>query len=385
VGARGERCATIRGSVAHLVLFIAATAGLALSSSANAADLTIELATERAALAADYLLRVERPDGSFVYEDNLAAGRATSEDHIVRQVGAGFGIGLYANWTKRPEFLKRLSRAIDYYVNASIPFNGGRLVAGGIDPVDAHAGATALALLSELLHFATTGQDAYAEPRRDWLAGLRALWIDGVGFASWPTSTQSSSYYDGESWLALAFYNQIFPDDETVRDLLATVDEALMNRYGGQLEVGFMQWGMLASAVRYQVTGDDRFVTFAAGLAQMTLDAVPFSTENNACSMVEGFAATATLLEERPDRRRLLNQIASRIRADLSNALELQILPGETQIDLGAGRFFYDEDLGRLAGAFRNARYDLNSRIDATEHCLAALIGYAQWQRSRNQ
>ena len=63
-----------------------------------------------------------------------------------------------------------------------------------------------------------------------------------------------------------------------------------------------------------------------------------------------------------------------RIMIEMEKNAGLQVHDGTESLDLGNGRRFSSADLGDFAGAFLNGRNRLQTRIDATQHCLSALL-----------
>lgn len=388
VGWRCQRRATLVEAVLRPVLaLLLLTAGGPANAAAFRPELHQALAVERQALAAAYMAGSEEADGRFVYELDLLAGWPVDRDNIVRQAGAGFGLAMYMAHAGRLDLAPRVARALQYYRAQSRPFGRGRLLVADGDLAGAQTGATALALLTELFYWEATGSAANEDVRRDWLIGLAALWRPEGGFASGPGGTERSSYYDGEAWLALAHYERLLPGDPLVAALLSKLDQDFLVHYREHPDIGFMHWGLLAAAERYRSTGAEVFVQYSVQLAELLITELQpdFSPNANACYLVEGLVAAAALLEHRPESQGLLARLSTRIEAELVKALDLQLLPGQTQMDFGVGRFFYDETLPAYAGAFLNGRFFLRSRIDFTQHCLAALIGYEQWQQVRVQ
>src|SRR6185436_19815805 len=107
-----------------------------------------------------------------------------------------------------------------------------------------------------------------------------------------------SPFYDGEAWFALAYYNEMFPRDDSVAQLLESLDAYLMTRYARDVTTGFYQWGAMAAARRLKATSNRKFVDFIRTQAQAFLGA-PRRHQwrgNNSCSDIEGLAASAAVL-----------------------------------------------------------------------------------------
>ena len=371
------------------LVWLLAVVILAASSPQPAAaldfKLDVPLVIERAKLAAGHMAASETPTGSFVYEHDFAAGGAGDGDNMVRQAGAGFALAQHLAHTADLSHASRVRRALEFYERQSLAFGMGQLVASDRDLASATPGATALVLLTELFYFEATGDGRFAVLREAWLRGLEALWLPQGGFARAPGIEESSPYYDGEAWLALAHYHRLVAADPVAAALLEKADRYALSRYSQSPDLGFMHWGLMAAAIRHQTTGDHSFLAYSAELAEFQIDELSphVFSDTNACYMVEGLAAAAGEIEGVPAYAGLLRRIAARIEAELSKSLHLQILPGQTEIHLGPGRFLYDEALYEQAGAFLNGRHALRSRIDFTQHCLSALMRYEAWQKRR--
>ena len=362
---------------------VAMVAGMATACCSAGAQIAADEVAFRARLAADYLVSVQLPSGLFAYEYDFLAARLVEADSIVRQAGTAFGVALFLNRWDAPGYRPYAERALRALVAYSMPYDDGIVVATGDDLADAPAGATALALLAELNYVEATGNNGFAEARAAWARALASLQRPDGGFASTPASDTRSPYYDGETWLAFAHLRRLFPEDAVADEVLAKADEGLMRAYGDAPDTAFFQWGLMAAAVRYETTGDERFRDFIARQSEAFLtDLRPrVSPANNGCAVVEGLAAASSLLvASGPDDLR--QRIATRIDAELTKSLAFQIMPGQGQISLGDQRYLVDPEIARFAGAVLNGRYQSRTRIDSTVHCLSALTMYASMRRA---
>lgn len=358
------------------LVLIAAMA--ALTGSARAAEMSVAVAAERAALAAQYMVSAERADGGFNYEYDFLTGTLSSDDNIVRQAGAGFALAEYLAQTGDAGVRARIEGALDYYARQSAPAGHGRIVSSTGLWVDGRTGATALALLTELYYFKATGDTRFAQLRADWLRALSDLQLPDGDFARGPGTRQTSPFYNGETWLALALAAQLFPDDERLADVLKAADRFMIDTYGPEPVAGFTHWGLMAAALRFETTGEARFADFLVQVSEIliTKQRPSVRPSGNACSLVEGMAAAARVLHQADYAPDLVRRLTERSVAELANSIQMQVLPGDEAIDFGDGRRFVDPALSDVAGAFRNRRYDLKSRIDLTQHCLSGLLKY---------
>lgn len=348
---------------------------------------TASEATERRTkLAAEYFVKAQRPDGLFDYHYDFVRGRLLEGENMVRQAGATFALAEYYRATRDDDVRDALARAIEGLDRLSVPHGPGRVVARNRELHMAKTGATALALLAELLYSETTGDPAFADARRDWLRALLALRRRGGGFVVRPGRSKESPYFSGEAWLALAHYERLFPADAEVRRGLAELDGYLIDRYGREPHVGFFHWGVMAAAVRYRVTGETRFKDFIRDQAAAFLERLrpTVTPHSNACYSVEGLAAAAiTLGREGEEAEPILKPLSHRIDIEIEKSLGFQILPGQSELRFGEGRYLHAGDLAEFVGAFVNGLYRPTTRIDFTQHCLSALLKYTTLQSER--
>lgn len=247
----------------------------------------------------------------------------------------------------------------------------------------AWGGATALALLTELQYYRSSHDARFAPLRRAWLKGLLVLY-DGVGgFRTLPDSIDENDLSNGEIWLALAYYTRLFPADRATADIVARVDSYLMRNFAGRSNAGYYSWAVKAAAERHAANPNARYVEFIAQQTRTFLDS--FQTQSasteNSCAHVEGLAAARRVLSSvtQPDRD-LVRRLKQRIDREMTKNLALQILPGQTRIELGSGAYLSSPTVADYAGAFLAGTYQPYVRIDFTQHCLSAMIDLSERQ-----
>jgi len=351
-------------------------------SSAFSEPLQSALVEKRARLAAEFMAQMQLPNGLFEYEYDFLRGGFTSGNNIVRQAGATAVLGEYASFSGNAAVAESAGAAIAALAALSVAYEGGAVVSTTDLPKDGNTGATALSLLAELHYFAATGDTRFQDSRRGWLRALSQLQLPSGGFAQAPETEVESSYFNGEAWLALAEYARPFPTDAAAASVLKKADSYLMTHYGAEPNPQFAHWGLMAASVRYHTTGESRFLDFLALLSEAFLtDLRPeFDPARNGCSAVEGLAAAARALSKGRQHNGLVERIRDRVELELSNSLELQIMPGQERIHFGGERFLVGSELAGMAGAFLNGRFNPRARIDTTQHCLSALMKYAQFR-----
>lgn len=369
-------------------------------------------------LAVDHLIAAQLPSGLFSYDFDFLKDDRTGEDHIVRQAAAANVLAEYYLHTKDERMRPAIEAALKAFGEMSLPIGKrtaqtalerigllsvpigryklratldwlgllyrpdgtGKVVSGDEDYGRAHTGATALALLTELEYFRASGDKRFADLRRAWLEGLMSLHIAGRGFRYSPEVIDEEAYYNGESWLALAYYNDVFPQDQATAAVLSRVDDYLMEKYADSPRsprTQFFHWGAMAAVVRFTTTSDRKFSDFAREQARHFLDALrpKLDPDRNSCALVEGLAAAAAvLIASRDDDTALLKRIQERIGEEMTKNRGLQIRPGQQRLELGGDASLLAPHLSEYAGAFLAGPYSPMTRIDLTQHCISAMI-----------
>jgi hypothetical protein len=405
----------VRGGIAGLlVLTVLALVGGEIES------VSAQPATDRdrLRLAVEYLLGSQAPSGLFLYDFDFLAGRSVDVDNVVRQAGTAYFLAEYYLHARDPRVrlaieatLKKLDElslpisksalqsALEQTRLLSLPIGRYKLRAGlerlgllyrprGDGKVislegrylTAETGATAVALLAELQYEQATGDRRFGLLRTAWLKGLLSLRIPGRGFRISPGFIDDTPYYDGEGWLALAYYNDLFPRDESVAAILESLDAYLMARYAGEVKTGFYQWGTMAAARRFKATSNQKFTTFIRAQTQAYLG-VPRSDQwrgNNTCSDMEGLATAAAVLRAHGAADgALLERLEARMAEEMESIRRLQIPPDTSRMDFGEGVYLISPRLRDFPGAFLESRYRPYTRVDATGHCVSVMVKLA--------
>lgn len=368
-----------------LAAIMFAASSLTATAAVAADALTLELLAERARLAISYIRSIQQADGFFLYEYDFVTGRGEYGGSEVRQAAAAFVLAEYAGFFLDQPAAESVELSLAGLGAVSVEFEDGMVVSKSGVAADADTGATAFALLAELTYFNATGRTGFAEHRSGWLRALLQLQKPGGGFRRRPGTEKEADYYNGETWLALAHYHRLFPDDARVTAALARADAYLIDRYGPDPGRQFGHWGLMAGAYRYLTDGDARMLDFLTALSEKYLAELrpKLHREVNACSMVEGFAAAAAAFSAAGVNEGLIERMATRSEQELANAFEMQLLPGQTRIDLGPDRYLAAPDIDDYAGAFLNGRSRPLTRIDVTQHCVSAMMKYIAFMRSR--
>jgi UDP-N-acetylmuramoyl-tripeptide--D-alanyl-D-alanine ligase len=354
---------------ADLLSIFLAICLIALNAQARASS-------DRINLAVEHMGRMQQESGSFRYQFDFLSGRWSDDNNIVRQAGAGYALGEYLLMRKNPETKKQLRRAILWYSKSSMEWKGGKLLTFDGNYKQAKAGATALALLSALYYRKATGDKLFDPDIRTWVDGLLALRNKNAGFSRRPRKRKESPYSNGEIWLALSVYSQQFPKDTRVLNTLDQIDGYFLKHYSENPDIGFFHWGLMAASERYKQTKRKRLLDFAIQQTNQYLTEMRprISANSNSCYSVEGMTAVLGMLESKSEHAELKGRLETRIGKEMDKNLALQIMPGQKQITFGPERTLSAPEIANNSGAFLNGRLRPQIRIDATQHCLSAML-----------
>jgi hypothetical protein len=239
----------------------------------------------------------------------------------------------------------------------------------------AWTGATALSLLTAVSYYRATGDPRFNSAIEHWKKGLLALHVRGRGFRVAPHYMSETAYFNGESWLALAEYTAVFPQDADTAEILNHIDDYMIDRYGGKPDKYFYTWGTMAAAARANSTQNPRFVDFAMRLARDLLKEpeIVAIEGDNSCDLVEGLATFVVLMRKlgRKDDPLLSvarNTIATlmttnrQLQVEDSSSLAWSVPPQQIPA------------LDHYQGAFVLSFNEPIMRIDLTMHCLNAAL-----------
>ena len=285
-------------------------------------------------------------------------------------------------WVERTHLLSlpfarwKLRSGLDRFDLLYQPSGAGKVVsASGYR--DATAGTTALALLAEIRYASAANDQSFAKLRAAWLEGLLTLRIPGGGFRETPVSIDDSDYYNGEAWLALAVYSDLYREDARTVAELVDLDNALIDRYSRMPNRNFFHWGAMAAAQRFATTGNARFLEFLRAQADYFYNGIraALDPDTNHCATMEGVAAALGVFNragegEAERARRLRIWLAD----EAARLPRLQIQPGQTGMVLGGDARLAAPRLIEFPGAFLQGFYKPSTRVDVGQHCLSAML-----------
>lgn len=251
----------------------------------------------------------------------------------------------------------------------------GKLPSPNGDYGSAYSGAVALALMAELRYARASGDAEFTDLRHAWLEGLLTLRIPGDGFRVSPTSIDTTPYFDGEGWLALAEYHRSFPADRRVDAMLAEVDRALMRKYGGEFKFDFYHWGAMAAAMRYANTKEPKFLDFIrAQIRGFMVGGIKRISNENACALVEGSAdALGTMGMAGEGGDGLAINLREWIATEMRKVQQLQIQPGQTELVFANAKIIAPR-MQAFSGSFRGSTQSTDIQVDFDAHCVSAML-----------
>lgn len=368
----------------------------------------------------DHWLATQTAGGLFPYGFDFLADRpmeahGMSPSNLIRQAGTVSALAAYYRYTRDERLQEPIQRALSALGRHSLPIGKsqaqywvertrvlslpiarwkllfalqrfdllyentgtGKVVSPDGDYGGAFAGTAALSLLAEVIYASAAGDNRFAELRLAWLEGLLSLRIPGGGFRQTPTSIDDSDYFNGEGWLAIAVYSDLYRDDVRTAAQLSDLDHAMIERYSQNPSRGFFLWGARAAAQRYATTRDPRFARFVREQADLFLAKFQkaLDPDHNHCPAMEGVAATLTVLnqsgENDTDRVRKLR---SWLTQETVRLPKLQIQPGQADMALGGEARLRAPSMLQFSGAFLLGLYEPTTRIDLGEHCFWAIL-----------
>jgi hypothetical protein len=382
----------------------------------------VSAADDRAAMMrdiSDHWIAAQLPDGTLPYGFDFLTDKSTAPNgdewaNVVRQVLATYAWSLYLDYSRDRRAEQPIRRSLSAIAQRSLPVGkkrvqywiertgvlrvplarwkventlnrfgllyepagSGRVVSPNGKYETAVTGATALALLAELTYSGTSRDQQFASLRSAWLDALIALRIPGSGFRRTPATIDEDDYSNGETWFALAVYCDRYRDDRRCRTL-ADVDETLMSRYSAQPTIEFYHWGAMTAAQRFRTTGAPVFLSFLQSQGERFINRLesPVFASANRCAPMEGVSAALAVLRRAGS---AYAPLAARMQSWLSKEAaklpRLQIQERQNRLALGGEAALNAPRLASVRGAFLQGLYIPTVQIDATAHCMGAMV-----------
>jgi hypothetical protein len=349
--------------------------------------------------AADWLHRINRPDGRFVYGYLPAVSSVMEGDHYLRQVGAAFALARAARFTGDERYVARATQAVLTLLGDTM-----------VDPKDAQVRCTTLPsavvnrlaaadLLVLAINELPLPQDDLLQQseqlcnyiRRQQRADGSLAYTDGAEDKATEIDPDGINYYPGEALYGLMRSQQRRPaawKTDLVRKALAYYQPWWQQHKN----MAFVPWQTAACTEAFLVTKEPAFAAFVnemsdwiCGLQYERLDprrplwvggfmswadgkAVETPPQVSSASYAEGLVEACRVARAAGDlqRHRRYSEVLERC---LQYLTTLQYTEANTQ-------HFAAWYRPRLVGAFHASDQDGNLRIDYTQHAASAMIQY---------
>jgi len=332
---------------------------------------------------AEYMAYRQLESGLFTYQYEVGADRYSTEDNVVRQVGAALAMAVHARWSQRSASLAAADLAIRHHLQGlrEIPEVDR---AAFIATADGRhkLGVTALLALAMAEH---PEPEQSAAVRDRLINGM--LWLQrpsGMFVTAFPPAEQidAQDYFPGEALLAMARQYTLRPDAR----ILEAFDRAITFYRGYFRQAGspaFMPWQVQAYTILARQTRRQDYEGYVFELADLLADQ-QLTPEN--CSWpelwggiaayqpgragvataayLEGFADALTLARDAGDseRERRYEKV---VRAAARFVMQLQVRPEEA--------YFVRSPQDAVGGIRSTPALNL-LRIDHCQHALIGLI-----------
>ncbi len=332
---------------------------------------------------AEYLIYRQLDSGLFTYEYDAPANRYSTDDNLVRQIGATLAICLHARSSGRSASRAACDLAVRVHLRGLRELDGDEDKAF-IATAD-HAnklGVTALFCLALATH---PDADRFVETRRRLVNGMRALQRpSGMFVTAFPPAIDAGAqdYFPGEALLAMARQYH----DEPTGELLDAFDRAIAfyrDYFRERQSPAFIPWQVQAYAAIAEPTQRGDYVEFVyeltdwlidrqltpdncawpelyGGLATYKSDRAGIAT----ASYLEGMCDALSMTRRRGDVARA-KRYETAVRRAARFVMQLQVRPEEA--------YFVRSPQDAVWGVRTAPSLDL-LRIDHVQHALVSLI-----------
>lgn len=374
------------GTAGRVLLIVIAATSIKTTCLAEELDRARLIAAARA--GGDYLVRMQKPDGSFHYSYDAREDRVATETYnILRHAGTAFALLDLYERTRDNRYLESARRAIDFLKTRFRPARG----KSGLYVLDfdgkTKLGANGLALIAlarQLELDPKRGDRASAERLANLILSLQHK--DG-SFASYyrlhgnePTGSVSL-YYPGEAMLGLVRLFKLNGD----RRLIESVRRGADHLIAAQKKMETLpddSWLMQALEVAHGIKKGDRYAEHAINIAEsMIADQYTSASRHPeyeggfrpgrpratpAASRAEGIVAAYRLARATGDAR--APGLAAALKSVARFLLSQQLDANDSSLRTPA----------RAAGGFRESATSWLVRIDFVQHSISALLGVAE-------
>jgi hypothetical protein len=351
---------------------------------------------------ADWLFRMHRLKGRFVYGYLPALATELEGDHYLRQIGAAFALARAARFTGEERYAARAAQALLALLDDTAAGPGDPPVRCTALPpaVVNRLGAAGLLVLA-VHELPAPDRDLLDKSEQLCNYIRRQAQPDGsLRLAEGDTAAddpEGAQVYPGEALYGLARSQQRRPAAWKL-DLLRKAVAHYHPWWRAHKSVAFVPWQSAAYAEAYALTGEQAFADCVLEMNDWLLDLqyaqidgggprrllwyggfkgyadgrpVESAPDVGAAACAEALAAACRVAQKAGDADRHKRYAEGLVRA-LQFLTTLQYTEPNTQ-------HFADWYRPRLAGAFHASHQDGNLRIDYTQHAVSALVQYLEY------
>ena len=380
------------------LLFVIPSSHGADASSIAPAVLSASQLEPRVRAAADWLVKTERPDGSFRYGWEPALDQDLLDESLIRQAGAAVALARCATVLKDEELAQAASLAIDTLLSQTKRIDGRKPTRRPIAPYQAvhPVGFSALILLAITEHpEPTVAMKTSADELANYLMSRqRDNGSIRLGASDDPADDEDNdadhpgmAYYPGEAVYALSRHagkSGVTAVEEAVR----SSREYYWRHWRREKEPAFIPWQTAAHTEVVARSKDRHSAEFVFEMNDWLLqlqyregegkeewvggfaayaegEKIPLEPGINSASYAESLAdawRTARLMEDRVREARYREALSSAIR-----------FISQLQYDDSSVQHFVPEYRPKLVGAFRAGLRSGTVRIDFTQHASMAM------------
>lgn len=346
--------------------------------------------------ALDFLVKRQKKDGSWIYNVEPFTGKTTHKGSIVRQAGTLFAAALA--YDGRDERIKKMIRsAMDYFQINSTPFDRRKFKFRLLSEThDGYTGTSALFLCAFFyLHLQWPAQFPVDQPIYKELMDTLEYYVSKTGGITRYMNSKET-YIDGlnrpaepyasaQHFLVLALYHFVFKRkhlNPTLKSYIKFYDR----KWSYSDLVPSYHWIMQAYWILSLLDHPELEISLprmVSNLHRAAQREIPIKKgSNNYCAQVEGYAAYLRYKWEQKelDRRDLYN-LSYHLRHlknfQLHQGVSKKVIQDDTEIRLPIKQPDYN-----LGGFWHKQNGEYHTRIDFTQHCLAAYVHHKALQEA---
>jgi N-acylglucosamine 2-epimerase (GlcNAc 2-epimerase) len=360
-----------------------------LTGSGPLNEIDRERINRAARVGGDYLIRAQKPDGSFHYNYDPYAESASERDYnILRHAGATIALFQLYEATHATRYVEAARRAVAYLKSRFRRARPGEAFYVLDDDGKAKLGANGLALIVLALQMrldARSADPASALRLANLILHMQAR--DGA-FASYydlqgEPEDRQSLYYPGEALLGLIELYRLTGDQRLIEAARRGADY-LIETQTRMATLPPDAWLMQALEGLFAIKPDSRYARHAIALAEAMISMQYTPTHAYVAVYVGGYrpgvpraTPAASRAEGLLSALRLARLTGDARAATIAEALKLSARFQLSQ-QFTADNSFYLARPERVAGGFRESLTSARIRIDYVQHNISALLGIAR-------